>query len=106
MTRYVYRPNDPRSDSFGMIDAAVAGPKHVGEAATAVVSDTMDSTRHMADGKYYDSKSKFRQATKAAGCIEVGNELPTLLKLRKPQQLSREERRNDIRRALRQLQGY
>jgi len=28
----------------------------------------------MANGKYYDSKSEFRKATKAAGCIEVGDD--------------------------------
>lgn len=29
---------------------------------------------HPADGKRYESKSRFRQATKALGCVEVGNE--------------------------------
>ena len=36
-------------------------------------SDGMDSTLHMANGKRYTSKSEFRKATKAAGCVEVGN---------------------------------
>jgi len=106
MPRYVYRPNDPRSDKNGMLDVSIAGPKHVSNQATHVISDEMGATRHMADGAMYTSKAKFRQATKNAGCIEVGNETNTLLKPRKPEPLSREQRRNDIRQAVRQLRGY
>ena len=39
-----------------------------------VIRDTIDETWHPSDGKYYTSKSKFRQVTKAHGGIEVGNE--------------------------------
>ena len=35
-----------------------------------VISDEMSPTRHMADGNTYTSKKKFRDATRAAGCIE------------------------------------
>lgn len=38
-----------------------------------VISDTMDLTEHI-DGKFYDSKSRFRKVTKAHGCVEVGND--------------------------------
>ena len=38
-----------------------------------IASDTMDLTEHV-DGKFYDSKSKFRQVTKEQGCIEIGND--------------------------------
>lgn len=106
MPRFVYRPNDPRSDKFGMLDATIAGPKHVSNGAVHVISDEMDPTRHMVDGQYYTSKSKFRQVTKTNGCVEVGNEVQTLLKPRRPVQLSREQRRNEIRKVVRQLQGY
>ena len=105
MPRFVYRPNHPEADNFGMVDALIAGPKFSGGPAPSVISDSMPETRHMADGKHYTSKSQFRQATKAAGCLEVGNELPTLLKPRKPIQMSREQRRHDIRQALSQLRG-
>lgn len=64
-----------------------------------VISDTMDATLHMADGKLYDSKQKFRAATKAAGCIEVGNEVSTITKPRKPVELDRGQRREALRRA-------
>jgi hypothetical protein len=89
-----------------MVDAEIAGPRHGGGSAAHVIRDEMEPTRHMADGRWYTSKAKFRAATKNNGCIEVGNETNTLLKPRKPVSLSREQRRNEIRRAIRQLQGY
>lgn len=70
-----------------------------------VISDEMPETRHMATGEYLTSKSKFRQATKASGCIEVGNETATLLKPRKIIQLSSQDRRAAIRHSIQQLMG-
>ena len=105
MARFVYRPNHPQADECGMVNIEIAGPRFASAAAPAVISDEIEPTRHMATGKYYTSKAKFREATKMAGCVEVGNEVSTLLKPRKPMPLSREQRRNDIRRALHQLQG-
>jgi hypothetical protein len=105
MTKYVYRPAHPDCDENGMVDASIAGPRFLSGPAPNVISDSMSETRHMADGKHYTSKSQFRQATKAAGCVEVGNETKTLLQPRKPIQMSREQRRNDIRQALYQLRG-
>lgn len=70
-----------------------------------VIVDEMPATRHMADGQYYTSKAKFRQATKDAGCIEVGNETSTLLKPRKPVEMDRARRRDDIRRAIYELRN-
>lgn len=103
MARFVYRPDHPAADQFGMVDLEMAGPKHAAANATNVITDEMQPTRHMADGHYYTSKHRFREATKAAGCIEVGNETSTLMKPRAPVQLDRQKRRDDIRRALR---GY
>ena len=40
-----------------------------------VISDTMPGTVHPVTGKMYDSKSEFRKATRAAGCVEVGNDV-------------------------------
>lgn len=70
--------------------------------APYVITDEMPATRHMADGKHYTSKKKFRQATKDAGCVELGNETP-LTKPRKKVELDRRERRDDIRRAISEL---
>lgn len=39
-----------------------------------VISDTMESTWHPATGRRISSKAKFRAETRAAGCVEVGNE--------------------------------
>ena len=43
-------------------------------AAPAVLTDTMPAIRSEADGRMYDSKSSYRRALRAAGCVEVGNE--------------------------------
>ena len=102
---WVYRPDHPAADEFGMVDSRVAGPKHGGNEATHVISDTMDPTRHMADGKTYTSKAAFRAATKAAGCIEVGNEVSTVTKPRKRIELDRRKRADDIRRTIYELRN-
>lgn len=43
---------------------------------TTIITDSMDETWHPCDGKYYTSKSGFRETTKAHGGIEIGNENP------------------------------
>lgn len=70
--------------------------------APQIITDEMSATRHMADGKHYTSKKKFRDATRAAGCVEIGNEA-TLTKPRKRVELDRRQRREDIKRAMVQL---
>ena len=105
MPRFVYRPDDPHANENGMIDAALTSSNR-GADAPQIIRDEMDATRHMADGRYYTSKAKFRSATKSAGCIEVGNEIKTVTQPRKPAVLSREQRREAIRGAIRQLQGH
>lgn len=103
--RLVYRPDHPWANENGMVDATQAGPKNSSNSATNVIRDEMDPTRHMADGKYYTSKAKFREATRAHGCIEVGNETETVLKPRKPASLNRDQRVRDIRAAIEQLRN-
>lgn len=66
-----------------------------------VISDEMSSLVNHADGKHYTSKAKFRQATRDAGCVEIGNEMP--ITKRQPVQLDRRQRREDIRRAMHDL---
>ena len=97
MSTYVIRNGE-------LVEKELAGPRHgSGEWVPSIISDTMGPLKHMADGKMYDSRSEFRKATKAAGCIEIGNEIKTVTTPRKPVQLSREQRKNDIRRAISQL---
>ncbi len=45
--------------------------------------DTMDAVQHPCTGEYLTSKSRFREVTRAHGCVEVGNE--KLKPLVKPQ---------------------
>jgi hypothetical protein len=49
---------------------------HRGEdAGFYVQSDTIDPFQSQADGRMYDSKSRYRRELKARGMIEVGNEV-------------------------------
>lgn len=41
---------------------------------TQIITDEMPPTKHMCDGRYYTSKSRFRETTKVFGCVEIGNE--------------------------------
>lgn len=100
----VYRPEHPEANENGMVDASIALPKGT-DPKFYVISDIMPETRHMADGKHYTSKHKFREATRAAGCYEFGNELPTLLKPRKRVPLDKAKRRDDIRRTIYNLRN-
>ena len=65
--------------------------------------DSMEPTRHMASGKYFTSKKKFRDETRAYGCVEVGNETKTMLKPRKPPKLDKKKLRDDIRKSINDL---
>ena len=99
MTTFVYRNGE-------LIDKRFAPPKETKHGdAVYVISDEMAPLRHMADNKMYSSKSKFRQATREAGCVEVGSETATLLKPRKPVELNPSKRRDDIRRAIYELRN-
>jgi len=92
MTTYVYRDGK-------LVEKSKAAPREGGY----VISDEMAATRHMADGRYYTSKKKFRQATRAAGCIEVGDQTQTLLKPRQPIKLDPHKRVEAIKRAIYEL---
>lgn len=45
-----------------------------------VISDNMPAARHMASGRYHESKSAFRRDTKSHGCVEIGDQAPTARK--------------------------
>lgn len=71
-----------------------------------VISDEMAPLRHMANGKMYDSKSRFRAATIAAGCREVGNDTAHMFKPRQVKEFGRGYRREVVREQIRrQLHG-
>lgn len=98
MTTYVIRNGQliDRNEAPPLVQIFGLGP--------AVISDTMSETRHMANGRYYTSKTEFRKATKAAGCVELGND-SSLLKPRKPVPLDRRKRRDDIKRTIHELKN-
>lgn len=99
MTTYVMRNGK-------LVDKRTAPPKEgIHGSAVFVISDEMSATRHMADGQMYTSKAKFRQATRAAGCVEVGTETKTLLTPRKPIELDRGQRREAIQQAIHQIRN-
>lgn len=92
MTTYVWR------EGLGIIPKDEAPPLHV---APYVLRDQMDGLLHPVTGKIVDSKSEFRAMTKAAGCIEVGNEV------QKPRPRPREDLTKDVAKAVRMVrEGY
>lgn len=110
---FVHNPNCPYADQFGMVEKneqyylwmSYHTPDNRMMVGNEVKkfrfnSDTMEPTRHMINSKIYTSKKKFRNETKAHGCIEVGDQTHYLTKSRAPKLLSRRERREDIKKAL------
>ena len=67
-----------------------------------VISDTMQPLKHMGTGEVLDSKAKFRAATRASGCVELGNEA---IKPRVPIKLDSGKRREDIQKTIYHLRN-
>ena len=98
MPTYVWRNGE-------LFEKHLAPPKYETDGvAPYVISDTMEPLRHMATGRMISSKAAFRAETRAAGCVEVGND-PAVTRPRTPVPLSREQRRNDIRRTIYELRN-
>ena len=85
-----------------MVPIDLAEPLEVGS-HIHVISDTMDPLRHHGTGEIIDSKAKFRAATKACGAIELGNEVPRMV--RQAIRLDKRQRREDIKRAIYELRN-
>lgn len=66
-TTYVLRDGE-------LIEKHLAPPLHDGAPTFHVISDNMGAVKNMADGRMYDSKSRYRDAVHAAGCRIVGND--------------------------------
>ena len=58
-----------------LVPKHLAPPLHSKNASHYVIPDTIDPIKNHADGRVYDSKRAFSKATRAAGCVEVGNEV-------------------------------
>lgn len=79
--------------------------KYQPKVTTQIITDSMpDRLWHPCDGNYYDSKSRFREVTKAHGGIEVGNESQKCVESNRFQ-FNRDERKQDIAAAIRELKG-
>jgi hypothetical protein len=75
MTTWTYRPEHPEADEFGFVlkEKLYARP----ESRTYVISDDLGAMLEhhgYSDGRKTDSKSKFREWTRAAGLVEKGND--------------------------------
>lgn len=120
MATFRFDPDHPYADESGMVEVnedyylhkAMTTPDvrmmNGNEPVTLhYINDNLDYVRHMANGKIYTSKKKFRDETKARGCIEVGNETKHVLKPRKGnfKGLSKKERVEDIKKTIYQLTG-
>jgi hypothetical protein len=70
--------------------------------APYVISDNMDPLKHHGTGEILTSKRAFSKATRASGCIEIGNEV---MPARKPIVLDKGKRRDDIRRTIYELRN-
>lgn len=70
-----------------------------------VRSDNMDPTRHMADGRVFTSKAKFRAHTRAHGCIEVGDQKGYGMKRKFVPKMDKAERRRDVAKAISDLKA-
>jgi hypothetical protein len=91
-------------ENYGLIKWSPITPnapvERLPNAAPYVISDTMDHTWHPVTGQMIDSKAKFRQITRSAGCDEVGNDrFPE----RTPERVSKPG--EDIKRAIEELRG-
>lgn len=119
MSRLRHHPGHPLADSKGWVELNDAYWNNLPEvdscgkpynnsqhAGFSVISDIMSDTRHMADGKTYNSKSEYRKATRKAGCIEVGNDTSMLQsKVRKSIELDRGQRREAIKQSIYELRN-
>jgi hypothetical protein len=99
----VYRPNHPQCNENGMVPVSIAGPRIEKADAFYVISDTLPrQMKHPGTGEMIDSKSRFRQATRASGCVEVGTD-PSASKPRPRFEVSEREIAMDVKRSIAEL---
>ena len=95
MTTFVMRNGE-------LVEKDTAPPLDGHGRAFYYISDTMPETVHMATGRVFTSKHKFRAETRAAGCVEVGDHK---FKPRQPIKLDKRERVESIKRAIYDLRN-
>lgn len=103
-----------RIDNLVMTALAIGAIKKIERVASSpqrgpqIISDYIDgpmgALKNHADGKIYDSKSKYYKAVKEAGCVVMGNDAPTVCK--EPEyKICEKELKRDIAQAYEQLGG-
>lgn len=101
----VYRPDHPQANENGMVPISIAGPRVEKRQATYVISDMLPRhMKHPGTGEMIDSKSKFRQATRASGCVEVGTD-PAASRDRPRELVTEVEIARDVKRAIQEVQS-
>lgn len=61
-------------------------PNTEGKSKVTIMTDEMPETLHPCDGRHYTSKTRFREVTKANGCVEVGGDPSIYRSLSKPKE--------------------
>lgn len=98
----VYRPNHPRANDNGMVPISIAGPRNEKAQAFYVISDTIPHLKHPGTGAMIDSKAKFREHTRASGCLEVGTDAAAS-RPKPRQEVTTHEIAMDVKRAIQEL---
>lgn len=98
---WIYRPNHPKANENGLVERSQVY-EYLENSAPHVISDIIDPIKHMGTGRIIDSKSKFRQDTRASGCVELGNET---IKPRPHVKLDSGQRREAIRKSIYELRN-
>jgi hypothetical protein len=98
MTTYVMR-------NGRLIDKRLAGPMQIASSGGPnIISDIMAPLKHPGTGAVIDSKARFRQHTRAAGCVEVGTD-PAAMRERPRHTVSEVEIVNEVRQAIAELRS-
>lgn len=104
---WIYRPNHPLANENGMIERHLVDDGPVASSSLPrpyVVSDSLGGgVKHLATGQILDSKSAHRRLNKELGLVELGNEKEAHLKQPAPPKLDKRQRKNDIRKAIKEL---
>jgi hypothetical protein len=117
--RYKYDPENPLASPNGMvtIDDYYAYLSFKGgmvdnrmfngnePVVLRFISDAMPPTRHPCNEKMYESKKRFRDETKARGCVEVGNNVEGFKRKQYIQPSNRKDRRDAIKRSIDDLKN-
>ena len=106
---WIYRPHHPLANENGMIERSMLEDEPKATSALPrpyVVSDSLGGeVKHLATGKYLDSKSAHRKLNKQLGLVELGNENKAVAPKETSRAIDKRKRRDDIGRAINQLKN-